>query len=311
MKNRLFLYLLILLAFFLIIKIGQCQKADIALYNFETNNINYEVDTLFIDSIANCNNIWQIGQPNKLIFQSAYSLPNAIVTKLDTVYPINDTSSFIIVHEADMALNDWGVLFLQAMYKINTDTITDFGSIEFSPNNGNTWINLLTDTIYSQQNLYDWSSNDKPVFSGNSAGWQILSLCITDYDHYFNISDGDTVLFRFTFISDSIQTFKAGWMLDDIRIDDWYENVQENIPKNMLIHVYPNPFTLQTNIQNGNAFENAIFQIYNTYGQQVKQINNVSGKTFIFGRDNLPNGIYLLRIKQKNRVVATKKIIIN
>ncbi len=39
-------------------------------------------------------NIWQIGRPQKILFNLAFSIPNAIVTDTLNTYPINDTSSF-------------------------------------------------------------------------------------------------------------------------------------------------------------------------------------------------------------------------
>ena len=266
-------------------------------------------DTLWIDTVSNQNNVWQIGQPNKTTFLSSHSVPNAIVTKLDTFYPINDTSSFIIAHQADMALDFCGTMWIDAAFKINSDTLSDYGTIEFSPDNGLTWINLLTDTLYAQQYLYHWT-NEKPVFSGNSTGWQWFSIWITDHNHYFNISYGDTVLWRFTFISDSIQTFKDGWMLDDIDINDWYENIPENIYRNKNINVYPNPFSSQTIIKTDKILEDATLTVYNSFGQQVKQMKNISGLEIKLNRENLPSGIYFIQLTEDAKIIAIDKIII-
>ena len=67
--------------------------AQIDTTNFEGSLVQIEIDT------SNAGNIWQIGQPDKAIFDSAFSAPNAIVTDTVNYYPINDSSSFILMFE--------------------------------------------------------------------------------------------------------------------------------------------------------------------------------------------------------------------
>ena len=50
--------------------------------------------------------------------------------------------------------------------------------------------------------------------------------------------------------------------------------------------------------------------VYNSYGQQIKQIENVSGQTITFHRDNLSSGIYFLRLTQDNETIQTEVIVI-
>jgi len=253
------------------------------------------------------NNNWEIGQPNKAIFQSALSIPNAIVTKLDTSYSINDTSSFTIRHIADFGLNDLGMMWISASYKINSDTLTDYGTIEFSPDNGISWINFLTDTVYAQQGIYYWI-NEKPVFSGNNSDWQMFTINIQDYNHLFNITYDDTVLFRFSFISDSIQTFKDGWMLDDIDIEDWHEGIYEDNYKLGNIITYPNPCSSESIIEFDNLLDHATLTVFNAFGQQVKQLNDIKGQRIIFNSSNLPDGLYFIQLIENNTLIATDKI---
>ncbi len=60
-----------------------------------------EIEHLYIDTVSNPNNIWQVGIPQKTIFTDAYSPPNVIVTDTTNPYPVNDTSVFMIPHLAD------------------------------------------------------------------------------------------------------------------------------------------------------------------------------------------------------------------
>lgn len=78
-----------------------------------------------------------------------------------------------------------------------------------------------------------------------------------------------------------------------------------------LIQIYPNPFSIVTTLQSDKALKSATLTIYNTFGQRVKQIENISGQTISLQRDNLASGIYFIRLIQDNKVLLTNKIIIS
>jgi len=76
------------------------------------------------------------------------------------------------------------------------------------------------------------------------------------------------------------------------------------------ITVFPNPFSTQTNLQTDILLHNATLTVYNCLGQTIRKITNISGKTATLQRDNLPNGLYFIRLTQDNKQIATKKLII-
>jgi hypothetical protein len=74
--------------------------------------------------------------------------------------------------------------------------------------------------------------------------------------------------------------------------------------------VYPNPFSTQTTLQTDKIFRDATLTVYNSYGQQVKQILNISGQTITLHRDKLPSGLYFIRLTQDNKTFTTDKLVI-
>lgn len=76
------------------------------------------------------------------------------------------------------------------------------------------------------------------------------------------------------------------------------------------ISIYPNPFSNTTTLKTENLFENATFIVYNTLGEQVRKIDNISGQTFTFYRDNLDEGIYFYHLKENNKMLSEDKLII-
>ena len=83
-------------------------------------------------------------------------------------------------------MGDWEITSLQFTYKIDTDQDSDFGKLEFSTDNGQTWIDYLTDTIFN----YCYNSNNTFSFTGSSPEWQYLSLEISPQFNCFNIQSG-------------------------------------------------------------------------------------------------------------------------
>ena len=74
--------------------------------------------------------------------------------------------------------------------------------------------------------------------------------------------------------------------------------------------IYPNPFSSQTVLQVANSLSNATISFYNTSGQKVMEIKNITGQEVILHRKNLPAGIYFVCLTENNKQIAMKKIII-
>ncbi|MCF8428112.1 MAG: T9SS type A sorting domain-containing protein [Bacteroidia bacterium] len=74
--------------------------------------------------------------------------------------------------------------------------------------------------------------------------------------------------------------------------------------------IYPNPFSMQTVLQTEKSFHNATLTVDNYFGQTVKEIKNISDQTVTLQRDNLPEGLYFVRLTENNKIIATKKIVI-
>lgn len=85
--------------------------------------------------------------------------------------------------------------------------------------------------------------------------------------------------------------------------------INEDSIKN-IFSIFPNPFISSTTIQTIVNLKNATLTIYDSYGQAVKQIKNISGQTVSLSRDNLPSGLYFIRLKEENKIIAVKKLII-
>ncbi len=85
--------------------------------------------------------------------------------------------------------------------------------------------------------------------------------------------------------------------------------INENTTKH-IFSIFPNPFISSTTIQTIGNLKNATLTICNSYGQTVKQVKNISGHKVSLLRDNLPSGLYFIRLTEENKIIAVKKLII-
>jgi hypothetical protein len=85
----------------------------------------------------------------------------------------------------------------------------------------------------------------------------------------------------------------------------------EDIKEKEKLSVYPNPLLFQTTIQTDYYLHNATLLLYNSLGQKVREVKNISGKTFILKRENLPVGIYFFELTQDNKSIFMDKLIIS
>jgi hypothetical protein len=74
--------------------------------------------------------------------------------------------------------------------------------------------------------------------------------------------------------------------------------------------IYPNPFSATTILHTDNILKNATLTVYNSYGQKIKQLNQLFGETIILQRDNLPSGVYFIQLSQDNKLISTEKMVI-
>lgn len=264
---------------------------------------------VMIDTVNDPNNVWQIGAPQKTNFNEAYSLPNAIVTDLNKPYPANDTSVFMIKHIAQGGFVAWHTAILSGYYKIDADTLNDYGLIEFSPDNGETWIDLVNDTIYNQ--YYYWYT-PKPVLTGRTYEWTHFYVNIAFLGMVFNIDWNDTLLYRFTFISDQQLEQMEGLIFDDLYFEDWYEGIGENTGQQFKSIAYPVPSSSFVNIEFENPHNQAFdVLIYNTIGQTVFSKHNFIENRFRIELTDFEHGLYYYKLinRETNRF-STGKVLV-
>ena len=253
------------------------------------------------------NNIWQIGAPYKHIFLAAHSIPNAIVTDTLNPYPINNTSVFYLTTPGDY-FSKMHAATLNFWYRLDNDTLIDYGKIEISIGSSNTWKNIAAGNgLNGYYEIYDslWNlikqtnSFDTLVFTGTSNGWYKLT-------YYKDLPESqfyDSIRYRFTFHSSSIFANKDGWMIDDIQFQDFWESSFE---KRQDYNVYPNPIKEYLNITSKEMVVE--YEIMNSIGEVLERNKNDQLQAHI-NVSYLTPGFYLYKFKFLNGQLCLGKFI--
>jgi hypothetical protein len=284
------LYLLLLLTYYYNIAEAQWQQrqyfdgADTALYN-----------SFFMHFGADSTNVWQIGRPQKTIFNKAATIPNALVTDTINGYPINDTSSFTFGFKP--SASGFGILALQWKQKLDYDTGYDGGIIEYSLDTGSTWKNVFNNPeVY---NFYGFNVLNKDTlpggeyaFTGTDTSWRDIWLC---FDRSLI---ADSIIFRFTSLSDSIDNGREGWMIDNM---SWHITIIHTVNKQIsdeYLKVYPRSTEGIVHIEAEKTQELHIIEsmeLMDINGKVVERFGRSPVKYYI-NIANHENGLYFLKV---------------
>ena len=285
--------------------------------NFESN-----LDLIRIDT--NSNNDWQIGSPQKQFFNSAYSIPNVIVTDTINPYSISSNSSFYISIK-DYQWFEGSPSTLSFYHKYDSDSLLDGGFIDVSYDGGETWLNIIHDSTmfncnwtpgfgYWGENFYDETDtlyNGVKGFSGKSEDWEYSEFawlyCLGVEDEY-----PDSMMIRFNFISDSIQTFKEGWMIDNIVLhSDVCGAVNENLTNKIKVTIEPNPINYKSILRiKRTSNERYHLSIININGKQVFT-KYLETNEFQLNSLSLSTGFYFYILHFENNESISGKFIKN
>lgn len=236
-------------------------------------------------------NIWQIGKSHKSSFTNPNSGATAIITDTLNSYPANNTSVFVIKNAVDMGII-YGLEMFSGFYRVQTDSLRDFGRIEFSPNNGSTWIDIINDSIHSAN--FIWYT-PKPVLTGDKiANFEVL---LADIGSAFNLHSGDTVQFRFTFTSDSTADNLGGLMYDNICFQSFVEGISEVHFKSIKSKIYPNPTTGVFAIEFDNP-EHELFHlaIYSIHSKLLFTNDKISENRVVVDAQLFISGTYVYKL---------------
>jgi len=282
-------------------------SAQVGFNNFEESN-GLEIFPL---------ELWEIGVPNKVLFDAAYSEPNALVSNLDETYPTSQSASFFVNIFED-ALYYFPYIQLEWWQKTDFEEGVDGGIIETSYDGGNTWQNVIDDPVYRPEFVGQYKKD--MLFNGEmgitgTGDWSWVAIC-WGTSHGTVPTDFTSIGIRFTLVSDENDTNQEGWMIDNLVLKD------DVIGVNVLDKNEAKPLAIFPNPTKGNVFLNrsalgetssGVLQVFNNFGVKVFSETialNESGMHQI-DLEILPAGIYFINLSTEHSIYQQKMLKIN
>lgn len=253
--------------------------------------------SIFITLEDSADNTWQIGPPKKAIFDSAATFPNVLVTDTLNNYPPEDTSVFTFRQYRDGMRGIAAVRWKQKLDMVKGHAC---GFVEYSSDTGKTWKNVFKDPdvykFYGFDTLnVDTLSNGAYAFTGTDTTWKDIWLC---FEYSSSFSFPDTMLFRFTFVSDTSSTTGEGWMIDNIMVHNTIFHTVKSATHGKAIRVYPTVTQGKVTIDIDRQVDEQVFKnisLLSSDGKLLKQYQPL-GSTYSIDIGNYASGIYYLKI---------------
>ena len=261
-------------------------------------------ETIIISTDSSSTNIWQIGKPQKMIFDSAATASNALMTDTVLNYPVNNTSSFLVkvwnmyldpIYPAESIELSWN-------QKLDMDQGLDGGIIETTLDNGVTWYNIedyptYFELIGFQSANFDTIHTGEYAFTGIDTTWRTIHLFIG----YQPALAFDTILVRFTFKSDSIDNAREGWLIDNFDAGvTYYMSINEN-EKLHNIAIYPNPASDEAIVQVSEKLAICTIDqmdLIDVHGRIIESWKDIP-TTYKIDTRKYENGMYFVRMQSK------------
>ena len=255
--------------------------------------------TLQIELYTASTNVWQIGRPQKLIFDSAATLPHALITDTINNVPVNNVSRFYLGLRSSW-WNNFGVLAIRWKQKLDMSAKTDGGIIEYSVDSGQTWKNIFYNP--EVHNLYGFDTLNRDTilatgeyaFSGTDTVWRDVWLCFKM--NFLSVYDSVTI--RYTLKTGAIDNNREGWMIDNMMAHStWVHTVKKKENPDELL-VYP---TITNGIINIDAATEAVMGdikdviLLNAEGKVLRRFG-ASGIRTQVDISGQPNGSYFINI---------------
>ena len=259
-----------------------------------------EGESLFIELEDSTNNIWQIGEPQKSVFDEASTTPNALVTDTLNSIPDSNYSAFVFGIHPELIYFS-GVIAVNWNQKLDFEEGKEFGFVEFSLDTGNTWFNIFSTpevyNVYGHEFVNEAiSPSGETGFTGQDTAWKNLWFCIWTYDFPTTI---DTMIMRFRIETDTAEHDSEGWMIDNIISEPTFFHTLAEKSRDKQFTLYPtlaNTGEVRLKYNGNYQQENNSVWIYSAQGSRIYE-NLAYQSNESIDVSALAPGKYFVRIK--------------
>lgn len=296
MKAQLFAFFLLLMATMI-----NAQRQE-----YTWDYITFEEPYRYLSLDTSDSNIWEIGTPQKQIFNGSYAGMSSAFTDGKPYYPVNNHSSFTLtINERNMDHYPYSVYF-EFMHRLDTEEGKDGGYIDVSYDGGESWVNIIDDRSAcfcpgDQIETVGLYTRDETLYNGISGfsgqisfwskvrfGWEYcLAKSATGYK--------DSMLLRFNFISDGNDTSREGWNIDHIRLFSMPLTGSTETDQGPVFSITPNPTRDQVIVRMADGSPVRRITLFDMTGAYLGTFDG-AGKISLSGYSP---GVYFLKIESE------------
>ncbi len=318
-KNFVFLLLLVMTIFV------HAQTVYFPYENLTGSYFNVNDSINFEESYSqlqfDADSLWQIGSPDKILFNQAWSPPNVIITDTVGAYPDSVNTWFYLKYYPWYEMN----LFVSFNQRVDVGE-GDSCIVEFSVNSTD-WMSFQE--LNSMFSMFGWphlgtyaitdlatentviaDSLTNPVFSDTTTVWEqhsfwfLYNLAVKDTQYFFT----DSLYVRFRFVSDENFASQEGWMIDNFYIGDWNIStpVEEFYSKTEIV-LMPNPCDGNVELDCANCVYPIHVQCFDLLGKLMYEKKLFDRKLDV---THLPNGQYILHFIDASSQYNISKLLI-
>lgn len=252
-----------------------------------------------MDSLGGC---WQIGAPDKDVFNAALTAPHALVTDTLLPYPVGGTS----YAEFSVPVYFFGEgISMTFSHRLEMDPGEAVGWVEFfDAGLANDWVKADPWMSWTS-GILEWTgdgidTDTAVVFTGTNNGWGNVGLywqCIGVFQGPHERDElPDSMRFRFAFQALANTNDRDGWMIDDLVVTNngCFGSVAES--SRTTLTVSPNPAADRVTLELGHAPVGPLMvELIRADGALLKR-DTIRGVRHTIDLADAPDGPYLLRV---------------
>lgn len=272
-----------------------CYQSFNFTFENETVDFNNNPNNFLQKDYSINSNLFEIGNSYKNTYINEYFGSNALMT--DTINPYlksNLSSVRFKIRCIECLFDEFSLDFY---YKMDCDTLHDGGLVQYSTDDGLNWDNIINCTFCDLTNFYGAedtiSSLGDVGFNSSVETWAMSGI-------HINTQELSEIDFRFVFGSDSCDSGKNGWLIDNISINGSTVHIPENTNTNK-VSLFPNPVTEISVLQlNDNSDDIERLVIYDITGRIVFVRDGELFRECVIDQNSFISGLYFYKIKTNN-----------
>ncbi len=214
---------------------------------FEKNETN---NTIKVTSLTGD---WQIGKPQKKVFNAAKTGIGVAVTDTSKSYSAKKISQMTVLFQTKYR----GNISIDFDQRLDINDNVDSSKIELSFDKGLNWFNMpqtqqflrcqggyLSYSGFNQQGTNSANTTSNTNWTNERLGIYLIMLLRIEDCPFKRQTELDTLMMRFSFYSNTSKPTKDGWMIDNLRMRaDFLGGIESLENQNEALRLAPNPST--------------------------------------------------------------------